>query len=68
MIMASNYQPGAWHFFVLCRKCNERIDVGKAPSPDEVPVLKSLRVTCRHCGNEYTYDGAEVGRVRTSQK
>jgi hypothetical protein len=65
MIMAKNdLKLGTWRFFVLCKKCSERIDVGKAPSPDEVPVVKSLRVTCRHCGKEYTYYGAEVGRVR----
>jgi RNase P subunit RPR2 len=66
--MAKNdRKPGTWRYFVLCKKCNERIDAGKAPSPDEVPVVNSLRVTCRHCGTENTYRGTEVGRVRTGR-
>jgi hypothetical protein len=64
----SKRSSSSWHFFVLCKKCNERIEVGAAPPPDEVPVVNSLRVTCRHCGNEYTYRGTEVGRVRKGRK
>jgi hypothetical protein len=62
------HKPSKWHFFVLCKKCNERIDVGEAPPPEEALTVRSLRVICRHCGSEYTYRGAEVGRVRTSRK
>jgi hypothetical protein len=61
-------KPSKWRFFVLCKKCNERIDIGDAPSPEEVPVLSSIRIACHHCGTEYTYPGEEVGRVRTGQK
>jgi RNase P subunit RPR2 len=60
--------PGKWNFFVLCKKCNERIDIGEAPSPEEAPVVSSIRITCHHCGTEYTYPGEEVGRFRTGRK
>jgi RNase P subunit RPR2 len=52
----------------LCKKCNERIDIGEAPSPEEAPVVSSIRITCHHCGTEYTYPGEEVGRFRTGRK
>jgi RNase P subunit RPR2 len=60
--------PTKWHFFVLCKKCSERIDIGEAPSPEEAPIVSSIGVTCSHCGTEYTYPGEEVGRVRSGRE
>jgi hypothetical protein len=62
------HKPDKWHFFVLCKKCNERMDIGEAPSPEEALAARSVGVICRHCGFEYTYRGAEVGRVRRGRE
>ena len=57
--------PTTWRFIAECECCNETINLGPAPSPEEKePATHAgLQIDCPHCGAALTLAPGQVSRA-----
>ena len=55
---------GRWRFYVECVHCEENINLGDAPSPEDDPHPShcGVAIECPHCHTDHVYPGSQVRR------